>query len=89
MNGAFAEVFGDLRPCVVRAEGFLVDVLLEDVARNIRVDLVVLAARRVVEVPGITLKEGEKICERLVGDGLSSAIAARRDAGGRDPPFRY
>ena len=51
MDRALAQVLGDLGTRVVGTELFLVDVLLEDVAEDIGVDLVVFAAGRVVEVP--------------------------------------
>ena len=63
-----AEVPGDLGPRVVGPELLLVDVLLEDVAQDVRVDLVVLAARRVVQVPGVVLEEVEDAREGGVRD---------------------
>ena len=68
VDGPLAKVFGDFRAGVVGAKGLLVDVLLKDVAEDIRVDFVVLAAGRVVEVPGIALKQGKEVFESLVRD---------------------
>ena len=67
VDGPLAEVLGDLRPGVVGAERLLVDVLLEDVAQHVGVDLVVLAAGGVVEVPGVAGEQGEEVLECLVG----------------------
>ena len=67
MNRPLAEILGDFGAGVIGAEGFLVDVLLEDVAEHVGVDFVVLAARRVVEVPGVAVEEVEEVLERLVG----------------------
>ena len=41
VNGLLAQVFGNFRPGVVRAEGFLVDVLFKDIPEHVRVDFVV------------------------------------------------
>ena len=68
MDRPFAEILGDLGPGVVCAEGLLVDVLLEDVAEHVGVDLVVLAAGRVVEVPGVAVEEVEQVLEGPIGD---------------------
>ena len=68
MDRLFAEILRDLSPRVVRAESLLVDVLLEDVAQYVGVDLVVLAAGRVVEMPGVTVEEVEQILECAIGN---------------------
>ena len=68
MNGAFAQVLGNFCPGIVGAEGFLVDVLFKDVAEHVRVDFVVFAARRIVQVPGITLEKLEQVFKSLVRD---------------------
>ena len=39
------------------------------VPQNIGVDFVVLAAGRVVEVPGVTVEQVEEILKRAIGDG--------------------
>ncbi len=67
MDGALAEVAGDFRPGVVGAEGFLVDVLLEDVAEDVGVDFVIFAAGDVVEVPTERAEEFECGVEDVVG----------------------
>ncbi len=46
----------------------MVDVFLEDVAEHVWVDLVVVSAGGVVEVPGVALEEGEEVFEGFVGD---------------------
>ena len=51
MNGAFAKVFCNLRPSVVRAKGLLVDILLENIPKYVRIDLIVQSAGGVVEIP--------------------------------------
>ena len=67
MDRPLAEVFGDLGARVVGAERLLVDVLLEDVAEHVGVDLVVLAAGRVVEVPGVASKRSNRFSKALSG----------------------
>jgi hypothetical protein len=46
----------------------LVDVLLEDIAQHIRVDLVVRAQGTLVQMPSVAVEEVEQPLERLVGD---------------------
>jgi hypothetical protein len=53
VDGALAEVAGDLGAGVVGAKGFLVDVLLDDVAQDVRVDFVSCP-------PGLSLRFQEK-----------------------------
>ena len=83
VDGLLAKVLGDLGAGVVGAEFLLVDVFLEDVAEHVRVDLVVVAAGRVVEVPGVALEEGEEIFERLVGNADLRVLHLDADAAGR------
>ena len=59
MDGLLAEVLRDFRPGVVRTELLLVDVLLENIAEHIGVDLVGLSAGSVIQVPGIYLEQSE------------------------------
>ena len=75
VDAALGEVAGDLGPGVVRAERLLVDVLLEDVAQHVGVDLVGVAAGRVVEVPGEGGEDAEHALERRVGDAQRGAHA--------------
>ncbi len=63
VDSLLAEVLGDLRPRVVSAEFLLVDVLFEDVAEDVGVDLLVVSAGRVVERPRVALEEAEEIFE--------------------------
>ena len=53
---------------VVGAHLLLVDVLLEDVAQNVRVDLVVLAVGPLIQVPAVAVEEVEDPLEGLVGN---------------------
>jgi len=69
VDGALAEVFGDFRPGVVSAEGFLVDVLLEDVAENVGIDLVVIALWRIVQIPRVAAEQREQVFESLIRHG--------------------
>ena len=64
MDALLRQVAGDLGPGVVGAEGFLVDVFLEDVAQHVGVDLVGVASGGVVQVPG---EAGEQIKDALEG----------------------
>ena len=63
-----ADVFGNVLFRVVRPHLLLVDVLLEDIAENIRVDLVAFARRPVIKVPVVLLEESEDPLKRLVGN---------------------
>ena len=63
-----ADVFGDVFLGVVRPHLLLVDVLLEDVAEHVGVDLVVGAQRALVEVPLVLVEEVEDALEGLVGN---------------------
>ena len=63
-----ADVLGDVFLGVVRPHLLLVDVLLEDVADHIGVDLVVGAQRPLVQVPAVLVEEVEELLEGLVGD---------------------
>ena len=66
MNGALAEVVGDFRAGVVGTEGFIVDVLFEDVAEHIRVDFIVFPAGDIVEIPTEAGEEVERGGERII-----------------------
>ena len=81
VNAAFAEVFGDFRARVVGAEGFLVDVFLEDVSEHVRVDDIVVRALRVIEIPGILAEEPQYVLESDIGDadGAVSLLQLVRD----------
>ena len=59
---------GDVLLCVIGPHLLLVDVLLEDVAQDIRVDLVVGTQRALVEVPLILVKVVEDTLEGLIRD---------------------
>ena len=61
-------VSGDVLLRVVGAHLLLVDVLLEDVAENVRIDLVVVAQRALVEMPLIGVEEVEDALEGVVGN---------------------
>ena len=62
------DIAGDVLLGVVGPHLLLVDVLLEDVAEHIRVDLVVLPAGALVEMPAIFVEEVEDPLEGGVGD---------------------
>ena len=62
------DVSGDVFFRVVRTHLLLVDVLLEDVAEHIGIDLVVGAVGPLVKVPLVAVEEAEDPLERLVGD---------------------
>ena len=68
MDGALTEIFGYLRPCIIGAEGLLVDVFFKNVAQYIRVDLIIISTRCVVEVPGISFKEAEEVFKGNIRD---------------------
>ena len=67
-RGVATDVAGDVFFGVVRPHLFLVDVLLEDVAEHVGVDLVVVTQRAVVEMPLVGVEELEDVAERRVGD---------------------
>ncbi len=67
-NGVLADVLGDVFLGVVGPHLLLVDIFLEDVADDVRVDLVVGAKGPFVEVPGVLIEEVEQLFEGLVGD---------------------
>ena len=62
-------MLSDLGAGVIGAEGFLVDVLFKNVTEHVRVNLVVLAPRRVVKVPGIAVEQVEEVLEGAIRDG--------------------
>ena len=67
-DGVAADVAGDVFLRIVRPHLFLVDVLLENVAEHVRVDLVVVAERAVVEMPVVRVEKRENLFKRLVGN---------------------
>ena len=69
VDGPLAEIFGDLGRRIVCAEGLLVDVLLKDVPEHVGIDLIVVLAGHVIEVPRVSLEKGEDIFEGLIRDG--------------------
>ena len=78
-----ADVLGDVFLGVVGPHLLLVDVLLEDVAEHVGVDLVVGAQGALVEVPVVRVEEVEELLEGLVGDVRWSGRAAPRSGGVR------
>ena len=84
-----ADVVGDVLLGVVGPHLLLVDVLLEDVAQHIGVDLVVGAQRALVEVPVVRVEEVEELLEGRVGD-LDGLAVGRSSIWWRwnRPPFR-
>ena len=67
-HGALGDVFGNVLLCVVGAHLLLVDVLFEDVAQHIRVDLVVLAQWALIQMPLVAVEIGEDAREGFVRD---------------------
>ena len=68
-DGVAGDVAGDVLLGVVGAHLLLVDVLFEDVAEDVGVDLVVLPVGPLVEVPAVAVEEVEDALEGGVGDG--------------------
>ena len=69
LNGLLAQIFGDLRPGVVCAKRFLVDVLFKNVAEDVRVDFAVIPAGAVIQMPGVAIQQRKQFRESLVGNG--------------------
>ena len=61
-------VFGDVLLGVVGTHLLLVGVFLEDVAEHLRVNLIAIAQRAVVEVPLVGIEESEDLLEGTVRD---------------------
>ena len=68
-DSVFADVLGDVLFGIVGPHLLLVDILLEDVAEHIGVDLAVAAQRAIIQVPVELIEEREELLKRLVGDG--------------------
>jgi len=68
VNGSLAKVLSDFRAGVVRTKCLLVDVFLKDVAENVGIDFVVLAAGRIVQIPRVPLKKGVQVLEGFIRD---------------------
>ncbi|OQB92162.1 MAG: hypothetical protein BWX84_01071 [Verrucomicrobia bacterium ADurb.Bin118] len=73
-----AHVAGDVLLRIVRAHLFLVDVLLEDEAEHVRVDLVIVAQRAFVQMPLILIEIIEDALERAIGN-LDSTVGLLDD----------
>ena len=69
------DVSGDVLLSVVGPHLLLVDILLEDVAEHVGVDLVVLPVRPLVQVPAVAIEEVEDPLEGGVGDGDVGVVA--------------
>ena len=67
-DGVSANVAGDVFLGVVGPHLLLVDVLLEDVAKDVRVDFLVVVEWPVVQVPLVGIEEIEYPPERLIRD---------------------
>ena len=74
-HGVARDVAGDVLLGVVGAHLFLVDVFLEDIAEDVRVDLVVFPVRPLVQVPAVAVEEVEDPLERFVGDADVGVVA--------------
>ena len=77
-HGVLADVLGDVLLRVVRPHLLLVDVLLEDVAQHIGVDLVVGAQRALVQMPLVLVEVVKDALESLIWDldGLAVAVGS-------------
>ncbi len=64
----FAVVFGNVFLGVVGAHLLLVDVFLEDIAHDIRIDFIVGAQGAFVEVPAVLVEEVKELFKRLIGN---------------------
>lgn len=76
MDGALAEVFGDLRAGIVGAKRLLVDVFLEDIAEYVRIYFVIQASGRIVEVPGVGAEQAKQVLEGAIRDANGGTIVA-------------
>lgn len=75
-DGVLPDVLGDVLLGVVGPHLLLVDVLLEDVAEDVRVDLLVIAQGTLIEVPLVAVEVVEDGLEGLVGNLDVPAVAA-------------
>src|SRR5579864_5143761 len=66
-DGGRYDILGDVPLCVISSHLFLVDVLFEDVAQDIRIDLVVVARWMIIQFPTVGIEEGENALKSLVG----------------------
>ncbi len=66
--GVLRDVAGDVLFRVVRAHLLLIDVLLEDIAEDIRIDLVVFAQLSLVEMPAKFVEKGEQSFKGFIGN---------------------
>ena len=67
-DGIFADVFGNVLFGVIRSHFLLVDVLLKNITKNIRIDFIAFLGRAVVQVPLVLLEEIEDALESFIGD---------------------
>ena len=65
----FANVLGDVLFGIIGPHLLLVDVLLEDVAEHVGVNLTIAAQRAIIQVPVEFIEEREELLKGLVGDG--------------------
>jgi len=74
-NGVLADVFSDVLLRVIRPHLFLVDVFLEDVTKDIGIDLVVGAERAFIKMPLVLIKIIENALKGFVGNMDVLAVA--------------
>src|SRR6266581_202322 len=79
MDSLLAQVFGDLWSSVISTEFFLVDVFLEDVAENGRINLSIVAPRHVVKTPRKISEQSENVVECGIGNLNSGEWPSHQD----------
>jgi hypothetical protein len=66
-NGGFSDILGDIPLRIISSHLFLVDVLFEDIAKNIGIDDVVVARWMIIQFPTVGIEEGENALKSLIG----------------------
>src|SRR5947209_7050951 len=59
IDGTLTEIVGNLGTGVVSAKRLLVDILLKDIAEDVRIEFIVFARGGIVQIPGIVPEETE------------------------------
>ena len=67
-DGGCYDILGDVPLCVISSHLFLVDVLFEGIAKNIGIDLVVVARWMIIQFPTVGIEEGENALKSLIGN---------------------
>ncbi len=66
MDRTFTQVLGDLWTRIVCSKEFLIDEFLKNIAEYMWADLVVIAFRCVIQVPGVAGEQVQQMLERYV-----------------------